>query len=122
MNGSKEVVELVSHVPSAIGYSGMGYETPEVKMLRVSAKADEPPVAPTVESVLNREYPIARTLHLYTLGEPEGALKDYIEWIMSDAGQAIVQQAGYVPLPPQSRTRQEKSGSGQSGERPTEDR
>ena len=35
MNGSKEVVELVAHVPSAIGYSGMGYETPQVKMLRV---------------------------------------------------------------------------------------
>ncbi len=122
MNGSKEVVELVAHVPSAIGYSGMGYETPEVKMLRVSAKDDQPPCAPTVASVLNREYPIARTLHLYTLGEPEGALKEYIEWIMSDPGQAIVQQAGYVPLPPQSRTRLDESGSGKPGETPTEDR
>ena len=122
MNGSKEVVELVAHVPSAIGYSGMGYGTSEVKMLRVSAKAGEPPSAPTVASVLNREYPIARTLHLYTVGEPEGALKEYIEWIMSDAGQAIVQQAGYVPLPPQSRTRREESGSGKPGEKATEDR
>jgi phosphate transport system substrate-binding protein len=99
MNGSKEVVELVAHVPSAIGYSGMGYETPEVKMLRVTASEGEPPCAPTVESVLNGDYPIARTLHLYTLGEPEGALREYIDWIMSDAGQDIVQQAGYVPLP-----------------------
>ena len=122
MNGSKEVVELVAHVRSAIGYSGMGYETPEVKMLKVSAKAGDPPSAPTVERVLNREYPIARTLHLYTVGEPEGALKEYIEWIMSDAGQAIVQQAGYVPLPPQSRTRREESGSGKPGEKATEDR
>ena len=122
MNGSKEVVELVAHVPSAIGYSGMGYGTPEVKMLRVSAKVDQPPCAPTVGSVLSREYPIARTLHLYTVGEPEGALKEYIEWIMSDTGQAIVQQAGYVPLPPQSRTRREESGSRKPGEKATEDR
>jgi ABC-type phosphate transport system substrate-binding protein len=75
-----------------------------------------------VESVLNREYPIARTLHLYTVGEPEGALKEYIEWIMSDAGQAIVQQAGYVPLPARSRTRLEESGPRKPGEPPTEDR
>jgi phosphate transport system substrate-binding protein len=100
----------------------MGYATPEVKMLRVSAKEGEPPSAPTVESVLNREYPIARTLHLYTLGEPEGALKNYIEWIMSDAGQAIVQQAGYVPLPPQSRTRLEENAPGTPGQTPMEDR
>jgi phosphate transport system substrate-binding protein len=104
MNGSKEVVELVAHAPSAIGYSGMGYETPQVKMLKVKGKDGKPASAPTVESVLNREYPIARTLQLYTLGEPAGALKGYIDWIMSDAGQGIVQQTGYVPLPKQSRT------------------
>jgi phosphate transport system substrate-binding protein len=91
-------------------------------MLKVSAKAGKAPVAPTVESVLSREYPIARTLHLYTVGEPEGALKHYIEWIMSDAGQAIVQQAGYVPLPPQSRTRRDEQGSRPPGKTSTEDR
>ena len=105
MNGSKEVVELVAHAPSAIGYSGMGYETPQVKMLKVTARDGKPGCLPTVETVLSRDYPIARTLNLYTLGEPEGALKDYIDWIMSDAGQAIVQQTGYVPLPAQARTR-----------------
>jgi phosphate transport system substrate-binding protein len=103
MNGSKEVVELVSHVRSAIGYSGMGYATPEVKMLRVAARDGQAASAPTVESVLSRDYPIARTLHIYTLGEPGGALKDYVGWIMSDPGQAIVEQAGYVPLPRQAR-------------------
>jgi phosphate transport system substrate-binding protein len=106
MNGSKEVVELVAHASSAIGYSGMGYETPQVKMLRVTGRDGKPGCTPSVESVLNRDYPIARTLNLYTLGEPEGPLKEYIDWIMSDAGQSIVQQTGYVPLPSQARTRQ----------------
>ena len=121
MNGSKEVVELVAHVPSAIGYSGMGYDTPEVKMLRVSWKEGDSPCAPTVESVLNGDYPIARTLHLYTLGEPEGALREYIDWIMSDAGQDIVRQAGYVPLPAPLRTRSEGGGAAVAQAR-TEDR
>ena len=36
LNGSKEVVELVSHTPCAIGYSGMGYATPGVKMVSIA--------------------------------------------------------------------------------------
>jgi len=93
MNGSKEVVELVAHTPTAIGYSGMGYATPQVKMLKVDG------VAPAVEKVLDKTYPIARALHLYTLGEPQGEIARYIEWILGPQGQAIVQQTGYVPLP-----------------------
>lgn len=98
MNGSKEVVELVSSTPTAIGYSGMGYATPGVKILKVAKKAGEPAYPPTVENVLNRNYPIARSLHLYTLGEPQGEVKKYIEWILSDEGQKIVQELGYVPV------------------------
>lgn len=98
MNGSKEVVELVAHTPCAIGYSGMGYATPEVKMLKVSRKKGEPAYAPTVENAMNHTYPIARALHMYVLGEPEGAEKDYLDWILSPAGQKIVAESGYVPL------------------------
>ncbi|MCX7871721.1 MAG: phosphate ABC transporter substrate-binding protein [Verrucomicrobiae bacterium] len=98
MNGSKEVVELVSSTPTAIGYSGMGYATPKVKMLKVSQKAGDPAYSPTVENVLNKHYPIARSLHLYTLGEPQGEIKKYIDWILSDEGQKIVQETGYVPV------------------------
>lgn len=97
LNGSKEVVELVAVTPTAIGYSGMGYATDEVKMLRVSPKAGVPGVGPTVEAVHDRSYPLARSLHIYTLGEPEGAVKAYVDWILSPAGQDVVKEAGYVP-------------------------
>lgn len=93
MNGSKEVVELVGNTPTAIGYSGMGYATDKVKMLKVDG------VAPTVETTLNRSYPIARALHLYTLGEPPSHVQDYLNWILSEPGQIIVQKTGYVPNP-----------------------
>jgi phosphate transport system substrate-binding protein len=99
MQGSKDVVELVSNTPGAIGYSGMGYATPEVKTLRLARKAGDKSFAPTVENTLNHTYPIARPLFMYTLGEPSGPMKKYIDWIQSQAGQKIVIQSGYVPLP-----------------------
>ncbi len=99
MHGSKDVVELVSRTPGAIGYSGMGYATSEVKMLRISKKVGEKSFSPTVENTLNHAYPIARPLYMYTLGEPTGSVKKYVDWVHSEAGQKIVAQSGYVPLP-----------------------
>ena len=98
LNGSKEVVELVGTTPTAIGYSGMGYATAAVKMVPVAPKTGDPAVAPTVAGVHDKSYPLARSLHLYTLGEPEGAIKAYIDWILSPAGQKVVEEAGYVPV------------------------
>jgi phosphate transport system substrate-binding protein len=101
MNGSKEVVELVGSTPTAIGYSGMGYATKAVKMLKVKKTAGDPGVEPNVANTLAKTYPIARSLLVYTLGEPQGDLKKYIDWILSDAGQKVVEATGYVGVPKQ---------------------
>jgi phosphate transport system substrate-binding protein len=98
-------VELVANTPTAIGYSGMGYTTPAVKMLKVKKTAADPAYEPSVKTTLAKTYPIARSLEVYTLGEPEGALKDYVKWILSDAGQKVVEATGYVPLPPEERVK-----------------
>ncbi len=98
LNGSKEVVELVAHTPCAIGYSGMGYAIPGVKMLAIAREAGGPGVAPTPAATLDESYPIARPLYIYTIGEPQGATRDYLDWILSPPGQAIVSAVGYVPL------------------------
>jgi phosphate transport system substrate-binding protein len=103
LNGSKEVVELVGSTPTAIGYSGMGYATAAVKMLKVATAKGAPAVEPTVAAVHDKSYPLARSLHLYTLGEPQGAVKAYIDWILSEAGQKIVEDSGYVPVPKEQR-------------------
>ncbi len=100
MNGSKEVVELVASTPGAIGYSGMGYNEPgRVKMLKVSLASGQPAVEPSVANALSHQYPIARSLLIYTLGEPTGEVRKYLDWILSDAGQHLVEKSGYVPLP-----------------------
>ena len=91
---------LISHTPGAIGYSGMGYATPEVKMLKISAKKGEPGIAPTVENAKKREgrYPITRSLLIYSAGEPIGQAKEFLDWIFGPKGQEMVAQMGYVPL------------------------
>ncbi len=103
LHGSKDVVELISKTPGAIGYSGMGYAIPQVKQLRVAKKTGDKAYPPNIENTLNNSYPISRPLYMYTLGEPAGAIKKYLEWIHTEAGQKIVQESGYVPLPKEKR-------------------
>lgn len=97
-SGSKDVVELVSKTPMAIGYSGMGYATPEVKMLKVAASEGGAGVPPTVATALDKTYPLARPLYIYLLGEPSGEIKHYLDWIKSQEGQNVVAEIGYVPI------------------------
>jgi phosphate transport system substrate-binding protein len=99
MNGSKDVVELVGKTPGAIGYSGLGYATAAVKIVKVSKKKGEPSVVPSIATVLDKTYPIARPLFMYTPGEPSENAKKYLDWIMSEQGQKVVEKSGYVPLP-----------------------
>jgi phosphate transport system substrate-binding protein len=99
MNGSKEVVELVGRTPGAIGYSGLGYATPAVKVLKVSVKKGAPGVTPSIETVHDKTYPISRPLYMYTPGEPAPRVRRYLDWILDDAGQQIVKETGYVPMP-----------------------
>ena len=76
----------------------MGYSTPDVKMLKVSKRRGEPGVAPTVENARNGSYPITRPLQIYVIGEPAGAVKEYLDWILSPEGQKVVLDLGYVPV------------------------
>lgn len=95
MHGSKDVVDLVAKTPCAIGYSGLAYASEEVKMPCI-AKGDAC-IAPSEETAANGTYPIARPLFMYTNGEPKGAIKEYLDWILSDAGQCIIMKIGYAP-------------------------
>ena len=98
LHGSKDVVEVIGRTPCAIGYSGMGYATDHVKMLEVATTSEQPYFAPTLENVIAKTYPIARPLYMYSLGEPTGEAKAYLDWILSNEGQKIVEELGFVPL------------------------
>jgi phosphate transport system substrate-binding protein len=105
MQGSKDVVDLVEHTPCAIGYSGLGYKTEKVKMVCVALADDKECVEATTENALSGRYPISRALYMYTLGEAQGEVAKYLDWVRSDAGQALVERSGYAPLPPEKRTK-----------------
>ena len=89
---------MVASTRTAIGYSGMGYQIPEVKMLRVAKRSGQPGVAPTPANAKNDSYPITRPLLIYTAGEPAGPMKVYLDWILSADGQTVVRELGYVSL------------------------
>jgi phosphate transport system substrate-binding protein len=97
-NGSKDVVLLVAKTPTAIGYSGMGYKTGEVKVLKLAPKKEAPGVEPTVENAKNGSYPLTRPLLIYSLGKVPAEVQKYLDWIYGPQGQAIVREEGYVPL------------------------
>jgi phosphate transport system substrate-binding protein len=98
MHGSKDVVDLVESTPCAIGYSGLAYATEHIKMPCVSTEEGAPCVAPSMETAVDRSYPISRPLFMYTAGEPEGATKEYMDWIVSDVGQCMLVEKGYAPI------------------------
>ncbi len=97
MHGSKDVVDLVEKTPCAIGYSGLAYATDHVKMACIAKEDGGECVNPSVKSASDRSYPIARPLFMYTNGEPQGAIKQYLDWIKSDEGQCILVKKGYAP-------------------------
>lgn len=95
---SEGITTEVRQNPNAIGYDGLGYVTPDVKVVAVAREAGGPFVMPSAESVNNDLYPIARDLYMYTAGQPSGAAADYLAWLFSAEAQAIVVELGFVPV------------------------
>ena len=95
---SEGITAEVHDNPNAIGYDGLGYVTPDVKMILVAKDENSPYVLPSEESVNNLTYPIARDLYMYTAGQPSNEIQAYLNWIMSTEAQAIVKELGFVPI------------------------
>ena len=95
---SEGIIAETRDNPNVIGYDGLGYVTPDVKVIAVGRDSSGPFVLPSAETVNNRLYPIARDLYMYTNGEQVGAVLDYINWIMTTDGQLIVTKLGFVPI------------------------
>ncbi len=98
LNGSKDVVEFCAESKSAIGYSGLAYKTEDVRILPIAPAEGEDAIAPTVETVQDMSYPVARDLYMYTNGEPTGVVGAYLGWIKGEPGQAVLRKKGYIPL------------------------
>lgn len=100
MLSSKDVVHLVEKTPCAIGYSGLAYATPKVKMMCVASDEKRSCTLPSVTSASNGSYPIARPLFMYANEMPRGVITDYIKWVLGQEGQCILLDKGYAPVRP----------------------
>lgn len=105
LSGSKDVVDLVAHTPCAIGYSGMGFKTDDVRWVCLAKEDDQPCVEPSLAATLSGKYKLSRPLYMITRADPNPDVVAYINWVRSDAGQAIVERTGYAPLPPDQRSK-----------------
>lgn len=92
---SEGIIAEVRDNPNAIGYDGLGYVTEDVKVLALDNGAGS--ILPSAETVNNKTYPIARQLYMYTNGEPQDIVKDYIDWIHSAEAQQFVLDLGFIP-------------------------
>jgi phosphate transport system substrate-binding protein len=95
---SEGIIAEVSSNPNAIGYDGLGYVPKDLRIIAVAKAEGEAYILPSAETVNDKTYAVARDLYMYTAGEPTGAIKIYLDWIMSFQAQAIVTKLGFVPI------------------------
>ncbi len=107
LQGTAALGEAVARDVKAIGYGGVGYfaERNDVKILHVKQDESSPAISPAedgkvnYEAIWSGEYSISRYLYCFTNGEPQGALKGFIDFIISNEGQELVKTMEYIPLP-----------------------
>ncbi|MBI5472709.1 MAG: PstS family phosphate ABC transporter substrate-binding protein [Ignavibacteriae bacterium] len=97
MPGTAAVVNAVARDKGGIGYGGAAYGK-GIRELKVKLDDKAKAYAPTMENIKSGNYPVSRFLFMYVKNKPTGALKKYIDWILSDVGQKIVSAVGYFPI------------------------
>jgi phosphate transport system substrate-binding protein len=96
-NSNGAVLQTVAQTPGSIGYVSIGFVSKDVKAIPVWYNAQKI-VAPTLDNVKTKTYPVSRDLYIITNGQPTGLAGDFIKYILSADGQKIVADEGYVTL------------------------
>ena len=95
--GTAAVVNAVARDRNGIGYGGAAY-LKGVKECAVKVDESSPATLPTAENVRSRTYPISRELYFYSRKAPEGPMKAFVDFALSDPGQKLVTEVGYFPV------------------------
>ncbi len=94
--GSLALVEFVGAEEAAVGYTNTSYMTDQVKVLKLAAENAQMPVAPTNENIRVGKYPLTTKLYYYTVGEPKGEVKAFLEWLESKPAKALIEARGFT--------------------------
>jgi phosphate transport system substrate-binding protein len=96
-NSNGAVLQTIAQTPGSIGYVSIGFVSKDVKALPIWYNAQKF-VAPTIDNVKSKTYPVSRDLYVITNGQPTGLAGDFIKYILGPDGQKIVADEGYVTL------------------------
>jgi phosphate transport system substrate-binding protein len=95
--GTASVVHAVTHDVNGIGYGGIAWAT-TIKYAGIRVNDSTPAVLPSATTVSDRSYPISRELYLFLNGEPTGETREFLDWVLSSAGEKVVVESGFVPV------------------------
>jgi phosphate transport system substrate-binding protein len=111
--GSAAVVESVGTDKFAMGYSGIGYKTADVRAVPLAKTAKSKAIEATAENVYSEDYPLSRSLYIYVNHKPNSELdplrREFLKYVLSKEGQEIVVKDGYFPITAAMRTKIMKS-------------
>ncbi|MGA1868081.1 MAG: phosphate ABC transporter substrate-binding protein [bacterium] len=98
MPSSQAIADEIAQNINAIGYYGMGYVGEKQKALAIAQDKDSLYFKPTIENVRSENYPISRPLLMYTQNKPQGLVKEFLNFVLSDEGQQLVKEIEFVPI------------------------
>ncbi len=98
MPATGAIVQSVSQTKGAIGYIGLAYINSSVKAVSVSYDGGKKYVEPSVANAKNKSYPIVRPLYYYYEVKSEAKVKPFIDYVLSETGQKIVSQVGFITI------------------------
>ncbi len=95
--GTAAIVNAVVKDPKGIGYGGAAYTAAGVKQVAVQGEGE--PLIPNAQNVADGTYALARPLFFYLRQPPTGAIKTYVDWVLSTGQQVLVDsKLEYFPL------------------------
>lgn len=100
--GSSSVVQGVASDKYAIGYSGIGYITSDVRAVPLAGKGQRTPIPAESQYAYSGEYPLSRFLYVYINHKPGSQLdplrREFVRYMLSQEGQRDVVNDGYLPV------------------------
>jgi phosphate transport system substrate-binding protein len=97
MPGTAAVVNAVAKEKYGIGYGGAAYAK-GIKVLKIKKDASSPAIVADLAHVMDGSYPLSRPLFFYLRNKPTGEIANFVNWVLSDKGQALVSKVGYYPI------------------------
>jgi phosphate transport system substrate-binding protein len=85
---AQNVIDFVANTPGAIGYASITDATSKVKILSIEG------VTPNSTTAAANQYLLSAPIYLLAQSEPSGDLREFVAWLLSEAGQKMISQAG----------------------------